>query len=101
MRARKPEPFRVGMKAGCRPKVSTGSTRMVLADMQYDKPMSELGKGRNTDMDPYHLLRKAENGLGSDILPQGLLECTPVEIKNSVVETGSSEALASGSSRVY
>ncbi len=50
--------------------------------------MSELGKGCITDMNMYHLLRKAENGLCSDIVPQGLRECTPAEIKNSVVEAG-------------
>ena len=65
---------------------------------KVDEPLSELGKGRDIDMNPYHLLHKAENGLDSDILPQGLRECTPVEIKNSVVETGSHEDLASGSS---
>ena len=94
----KSEPFRIGMKAICRPKVSTGSTRMVLTDMQYDQPMSELGKGHNTDMSPYHLLHKAENGLGSDILPWESRECASVEIKHSVVEAGSHETLVSGSS---
>ena len=49
----------------------------------YDHDMLELGKGRITDMNMYHLLRKAENGLGSDIVLQ---EFTLVEIRNSVVE---------------
>jgi len=52
----------------------------------YDHDMLELGKGRITDMNMYHLLRKAENGLGSDIVLQELQEFTLVEIRNSVVE---------------
>jgi hypothetical protein len=51
--------------------------------------MSELGKGRIIDMNMYHLLHKAENGLCSDIVPQELRKCTPVEIRNSVCEAGS------------
>ena len=50
--------------------------------------MSELGKGRITDMNMYHLLRKAENGLCSDIVLREPQECTPVEIRSSVVEAG-------------
>ena len=53
--------------------------------------MSELGKGRMNNMNMYHLLRKAEDGLCSDIVPQGLRECTPAEIRNSVVEAGKSQ----------
>lgn len=53
--------------------------------------VSEPGKveeRRSTDVNLYHLLRKAENGLGSDILPQELREFTPVEIRSSVAEAG-------------
>ena len=51
--------------------------------------MLELGKGRMNNMNMYHLLRKAENELCSDIVLREPQECTPVEIKNSVVEAGS------------
>jgi len=50
--------------------------------------MLELGKGRMNNMNMYHLLRKAENGLCSDIVLREPQECTPVEIRNSVVEAG-------------
>jgi hypothetical protein len=52
--------------------------------------MLELSKVecRGIDMNPYLLPHKVETGLGSDKLPQGLLECTPVEIRSSVVEAG-------------
>ncbi|WP_179372466.1 hypothetical protein [Nitrosopumilus ureiphilus] len=54
--------------------------------------MLELGKyGRINNMNMYHLLRKAENGLCSDILLREPQECTPVEIRNSVVEAGRSQ----------
>ncbi len=52
------------------------------------------------DMNLYQSPRKAETGLGSDRLPQGLREFTLAEIKSSVVEAGKShEALASGNSQ--
>ena len=54
----------------------------------YDHDMSELGKGRITDMNMYHLLRKAEDGLCSDIVLREPQECTLAEIRNSVVEAG-------------
>lgn len=63
--------------------------------------MSEPGKmeeGRAKDMNLYQSPRKAETGLDSDRLPQELREFTLAEIKSSVVEAGSHEALASGSS---
>ena len=60
--------------------------------------MLELGNGRINNMNIYHFIRKAENGLCLDILPQELGECTLAEIKNSVIEAGSHE-LESGSSR--
>ena len=53
--------------------------------------MSELGKveeRRGIDMNFYLLPYKAETGLGSDILLLEQQECTPVEIKHSVVEAG-------------
>jgi hypothetical protein len=53
--------------------------------------MLELGKveeRRGIDMNFYLLPCKAETGLSSDRLPQGLRECTPVEIRSSVVEAG-------------
>ncbi|WKT58358.1 hypothetical protein QVH35_02615 [Candidatus Nitrosotenuis chungbukensis] len=53
-------------------------------------PMFELGKmeeGRAKNMNLYQSPRKAETGLGSDIVPQER-EFTPVEIKSSVKETG-------------
>jgi hypothetical protein len=53
--------------------------------------MSELGKveeRHGIDMNFYLLSCKAETGLGSDRLPQELRECTPVEIRSSVVEAG-------------
>jgi hypothetical protein len=53
--------------------------------------MSELGKVEEChgiDMNFYLLPCKAETGLGSDILPQELRECTPVEIRSLVVEAG-------------
>ncbi len=54
-------------------------------------PMSELGRveeRHGIDMNFYLLPCKAETGLSSDILPQELRECTPVEIRNLVVEAG-------------
>ncbi|HEX9845488.1 MAG TPA: hypothetical protein VGA92_03375 [Candidatus Nitrosotenuis sp.] len=39
-------------------------------------------------MNSYLLPCKAETGLSSDRLPQELRECTPVEIRSSVVEAG-------------
>jgi len=51
--------------------------------------MLELGKmeeGRDRDMNPYPMSRKAETRLDSDILPQELRKVTPAEIKSSVVE---------------
>jgi len=53
--------------------------------------MSELGKGHNTNMNPYQMFCKAETGLDSDILPREPRECTPAEIKNSVYEAGRSQ----------
>ncbi|MBI5146932.1 MAG: hypothetical protein HZA84_06900 [Thaumarchaeota archaeon] len=53
--------------------------------------MSELGRveeRHDIDMNFYLLSCKAETGLSSDRFPQELRECTPVEIKNSVVEAG-------------
>jgi hypothetical protein len=50
--------------------------------------MSEPGKVEERlgiDMSLYHLLRKAGNGLASDILSR---ECTPADIKSSVAEAG-------------
>ena len=49
-------------------------------------------------MNLYQSPRKAETGLDSDRLPQELREFTLAEIKSSVIEAGSHEALASGSS---
>jgi hypothetical protein len=63
--------------------------------------MSELGKmkeGRAKDMSFYQSPRKAETGLSSDRLPWVPWEFTPAEIRSSVKEAGSHEALASGSS---
>ncbi len=40
-------------------------------------------------MNLYHLPCKADNGLGSDILPWEPREYTPMEIKSSVAEIGS------------
>ena len=53
--------------------------------------MSEPGKiekGRAKNMNLYQSPRKAETGLGSDILPQELREFTPAGIKSSVKEAG-------------
>ena len=53
--------------------------------------MSEIGKVEERlgiDTNFYLLPCKAETRLSSDILPQELRECTPVEIRNSVVEAG-------------
>jgi len=53
--------------------------------------MSELGRmeeGRAKNMNLYQSPRKAETGLGSDILPQELREFTPAEIRISVKEAG-------------
>ena len=61
--------------------------------------MSELGEGRIRNMNPYQSVRKAETGLDSDIIPWESRECTLAEIRNSVIEAGSHEALASGSSQ--
>lgn len=47
--------------------------------------------GRSTEMNLYHLLRKAEDGLGSDTVPMQHGECTPVEIPSWVAEAGSSD----------
>ncbi|MBM2852563.1 MAG: hypothetical protein HW420_1110 [Candidatus Nitrosotenuis sp.] len=47
--------------------------------------MFELGKmeeGRAKNMNLYQSPRKAETGLGSDILPQELREFTPAGIKS-------------------
>ncbi len=63
--------------------------------------MSEPGKmeeGRDYDVNLYPMSCKAGTGLDSDRLPQELRECTLAEIKSSVVEARSHEALAGGSS---
>jgi len=58
-----------------------------------------MHKGRSTDMNLYYLLRKADNGLGSDRLPRHPRELTPVEInarslKQEVAMIGDSHPLA-------
>ena len=53
--------------------------------------MFELGKmeeGFAKNMNLYQSPRKAETGLGSDIVPQELREVTPAEIRSSVKEAG-------------
>ncbi len=40
--------------------------------------MLELSKGRVNNMNMYNLLRKAENGLYSDMVLREPQECTPV-----------------------
>ncbi len=46
---------------------------------------------RSTELNLYHLLRKADNGLGSDTAPRQPRECTPVEITSWVFEAGSGD----------
>jgi hypothetical protein len=65
--------------------------------------MSQLGKvvlipywnmkheRRSTELNLYHLLRKADNGLGSDTVPRDSREFTPAEITSWVVEAGSGD----------
>jgi hypothetical protein len=45
-------------------------------------------EGRSTDIVLYPLLHKVETGLGQDTLPVKRGECTPADIKRSVVEAG-------------
>ena len=92
-----PTPFRVGIKMNFG-KLPTNQT--LKYNTHVINIMLELGDGhRIIDMNMYHLLRKAEDGLCSDIVPQGLRECTPAEIRNSVVEAGRSQwTLVIGSS---
>ena len=44
---------------------------------------------RSTELNLYHLLYKADIGLGSDTLPRQPRECTPVETTSWVFEAGS------------
>ncbi|WP_179372694.1 hypothetical protein [Nitrosopumilus ureiphilus] len=86
-----PTSFRVGMKANT-PQLKTKHNQIFKHITCVINCMLELGKyGRMNNMNMCHLLRKAENGLCSDILLREPQECTPVEIRNSVVEVGRSQ----------
>ena len=98
MRAGKPIPFRVGMKAST-PHVNIKHTPNAKSDKNQHDIMSELGKGRISKYESVPV-SKAETGLDSDIVPWESRECTLAEIRNSVIEAGSHEALASGSSQI-
>lgn len=98
MRAGRPKPFRVGMKASTS-HVNIKHTQNSKSDKNQHTSMSELGKGRIRNMNPYQSVRKAETGLDSDIVPWESRECTLAEIRRSVVEAGSHEDLSSGSSQ--